>query len=92
MKEIDPFSTRYLCDILRDMRSAYETRNFSYLLGLIEELQYRAYRMENKIEQINDIKTLENQRVNLKREIKELREEKKKLKIEQNKELDRWED
>jgi hypothetical protein len=92
MKEIDPFSTRYLCDILRDMRSAYETRNFSYLLGLIEELQYRAYRMENKIEQIDDIKTLENQRVNLKREIKELREEKKKLKIEQNKELDRWED
>jgi hypothetical protein len=37
---------RYLCDVLDEMRKCYETRNFSYLLGLIEEAQTMGERME----------------------------------------------
>jgi hypothetical protein len=78
-KELGVYSTRYLCDILHDMRKCYETRNFSYLPGLIEEAQYRAYRMENKLEVIDDIRNNERRRIELKEEIKELRNKKKEL-------------
>lgn len=38
--------TRYLCDVLEEMRKCFKTRNFSGLLGLIEEAQTLANRME----------------------------------------------
>jgi 50S ribosomal subunit-associated GTPase HflX len=78
-------SDRFLCDILRNMRQAYETRNFSYLPGLIEEAQYRAERMENAIEKIGGwggVQEMEEKRISLKTEIKELEAELKKLKQE----------
>lgn len=78
--------TRYLCDILADMRKAYETRNFSYLLGMIEELQYRANRMESRIEDISSVESLEIQRLALRAEIKELKAERRKLKAEKGEE------
>jgi cell shape-determining protein MreC len=37
---------RLLCDVLQEMRKSYETRNFSYLSGLIEEAQSLGNRME----------------------------------------------
>jgi predicted nuclease with TOPRIM domain len=37
---------RTLCDVLAEMRTCYETRNFSYFLGLIEEAQHMGNRME----------------------------------------------
>ena len=37
---------RYLCDVLDEMRTCYKTRNFSYLMGLIEEAQTMGERME----------------------------------------------
>ena len=37
---------RYLCDVLEEMRKCFKTRNFSHLLGLIEESQTLANRME----------------------------------------------
>jgi len=37
---------RYLCDVLEEMRQAYNTRNFGGLLGLIEEAQSLGNRME----------------------------------------------
>lgn len=92
MKEqMHPYSTRYLCDILKDMRAAHDTRNFSYLLGLIEELQYRAYRMENRISQMDDIETMERKRINLKIEIENLKKEKLELKKEANQQVSEWE-
>lgn len=39
-------ANRYLCDVLDEMRKCYKTRNFSHLLGLIEEAQTLANRME----------------------------------------------
>jgi len=76
------YSTRYLCDILTDMRKMHETHNYSYMSGLIEELQYRANRMEKAIEDLNDIKYQENRRTELKAEIKVLRAKKRELKTE----------
>lgn len=94
MDELGPHSTRFLCDILKDMRSAYDTRNFSYLPGLIEEMQYRAYRMEERLDTINNMETMERNRTRLKKEIAELREERRKLREETGKETneDRWYD
>lgn len=40
---------RYICDVLEEMRKCHETRNFSYLLGLIEEAQTMANRMESSL-------------------------------------------
>jgi len=71
----EPTMNRTLCDVLRDMRTAYETRNFSYLLGLIEEAQMMGNRMEAKLYTIKDFGWLE-------KEIKQLKAEKKKLKDE----------
>jgi len=38
--------TRYLCDVLEEMRKLHKTRNYSPLLGLVEEVQTLANRME----------------------------------------------
>ena len=40
---------RFLCDVLEEMRACYKTRNFSYLLGLIEEAQTLGERMESAL-------------------------------------------
>ena len=65
-------STRTMCSILDDMRDCLKTHNFSYLPSLIGEAQYRANRMENRIEMISDIEYAEKRRISLKKEIKEL--------------------
>lgn len=67
---------RTLCDVLQEMRKAYETRNFSYLLGLIEEAQSMGSRMEGALEAQNNIQELEEIRSILKKQIKELKKEK----------------
>jgi hypothetical protein len=53
------------------MRKAHETRNFSYLLGMIEEAQNMANRMEAALEDKND---LEHYRREKKKAIEELKE------------------
>jgi len=73
------YSTRDLCSILEDMRAMHKTHNYSYMEGLIEELQYRASRMESAIEDVDNIKRNEERRVKLKAEIKVLRAEKEAL-------------
>lgn len=40
---------RYLCTVLEEMRTCHKTRNFSYLIGLIEEAQVLAERMESAL-------------------------------------------
>jgi len=73
--ELVPVNTRYLCDIIEDLRKTYETRNFSYLPGIIEELQYRANRMENYIEIGRELTRMEDRRRTLKEEVKKLEKE-----------------
>ena len=45
---------RTLCCVLEEMRTATKTLNFSYLLGLIEEVQTYANRMECKLTDVAD--------------------------------------
>ena len=63
---------RYLCDVLYEMRACTKTSNFSYLIGLIEEAQTLANRMEVRIYEMKDFK-------NLHEEIRALKKKKKKL-------------
>jgi len=70
---------RTLCDVLSEMRKCYKTRNFSSILGLIEEAQSMGNRMEAAIGDKNGIKDMNEKWHKLKKEIKELRKEKEKL-------------
>lgn len=54
---------RTLCDVLEEMRKCYETRNFGYLPGLIEEAQSMGNRMEAKL---GDLESLEEVRTTAK--------------------------
>lgn len=71
---------RTLCAVLEAMRKCYETRNFSYLPGLIEEGQMMANRMESSLYDKEDVETYGQQASVLRKEVKELRREKAELK------------
>ena len=71
------YLNRTICGVFEEMRSCNETKNYSYLLGLVEEAQSMANKMESKIDLINDFeelkdkyKELEEQKNELKKEIK----------------------
>jgi len=76
-------SNRYICDSLNEMRSCWKTRNFAPILGLIEDVQSLANRMESALEDQSDVLRFREMRGGLKDEIIELIREKNKL----NKEL-----
>ena len=65
-------TNRLICDVLGEMRDCVKTLNFSYLLGLIEEVQSLGNRMEAKLYDIKDFERLHE-------EIKVLKKKKKKL-------------
>ena len=65
-------ANRYLCDVLSEMRKCVKTLNFSYLSGLIEEVQTLGSRMESKLFDIKDFDRLHE-------EIRDLKKKKKKL-------------
>jgi len=46
---------RYVCEVLEEMRKTAETGNYSYLPGLIEEVQVLANRMEASLGEKKDI-------------------------------------
>ena len=79
IEDLEEVGTRLMCDVLSDMRQANKSRNYSYLKGLIEEAQYRANRMEDRIYSRNEVERLEKERIKLKSEIKKLRAEKEEL-------------
>lgn len=67
---------RTLCDVLKEIRTCHETRNYSYLLSLVEEAQSMGNRMEaslydkydyNRLR--TDIKKLKNKKKKLEKEI-----------------------
>jgi len=70
---------RYVCDVLDEMRKCYETRNFSSLLGLIEEAQTLVNRMEAGLRDYKDAGYNEDRIADIKKELKELKKEKRKL-------------
>ena len=74
------YPNRTMCDVLREMRDCYKSRNFAYLLGLIEEAQSMGNRMEAGLEDQRDLEELREEKSKLKKEIFQLRKEKKELK------------
>ena len=40
------YLSRTICDVLKEIRTCHETRNYSYLMGLVEEAQSMSLRME----------------------------------------------
>ena len=63
---------RYICSVLDEMRDCVKTLNFSYLLGLIEEAQTLASRMEARLYEMKDFEHLHE-------DIKDLKKKKKAL-------------
>lgn len=81
--------SRYLCDVLEEMRKAVATQNYSYMLGLIEEAQSLGSRMEAGLMDLGTLERLRTERKELEKEIKVLKKKKskkeKKLGIESKK-------
>ena len=69
------YIARTVCDVLHEIRKCDETKNYSYLLGLVEEIQTMVNRMEAKLSTIKDYEEL-------KKNYKELEIRKDKLKEE----------
>lgn len=67
---------RTICDVLREMRECTKTQNYSYLLGLIEEAQTMANRMEAALWDQNDIEYARKQHKKLKKEIEQMERQK----------------
>lgn len=70
---------RTICDVLEEMRKCFESRNFASLLGLIEEAQSMANRMESGLQDKNDLKEMNEEWHKKKKELKELRKQVKEL-------------
>lgn len=64
------YLNRTICNVLDEMRELDKTKNYSGLLGLIEEAQSMANRMEAKL---RDVKDLEYVRESIKEEEKKLK-------------------
>lgn len=68
------FGRRYICSVLEDMRTCVKTHNFSMLESLIEEVQVSASRMEAALQDRPEYH--ERNRMNIKKEIRELKKQK----------------
>lgn len=70
------YLSRTLCDVLEEMRKCNETRNYSYLPGLISEAQSMANKMEAGLGDKSDLVRMKEDWSELKKQIKELQKEK----------------
>lgn len=73
---INPMPNRLVCTVLDEMRKCNETRNYSYLLGLIEEVQTLVNRMESALYDQSDLEYARKKLKELEKDI-ELLEKKK---------------
>lgn len=79
VREFGYMPSRYMCDVLDDMRKMYKTRNFSGLLGSIEQLQVMAYRMEAALGDKRTLEEYTDDAAEVGRKIKDARRELRKL-------------
>lgn len=70
---------RTVCSVLEEMRTCFETHNYSYLPSLIEEIQTLVNRMEAALWDQKDFKYEKDRYQRLKEEVKKLKETKKEL-------------
>lgn len=69
---------RTLCDVLQEMRKCSNTGNFSYLPGLVEEMQMLGNRMEAGLWDQKDLETLREDINEAKEKLKKIQKEIKK--------------
>ena len=67
------FPNRTLCSILDELRTCFETRNFSYMISLIEEAQSAGNRMEASLLDKSDLDYARKELRKIKNEIKTLK-------------------
>ena len=72
-KEID-MPNRLVCNVLEEMRNCSKTKNYSYLNGLIEEVQVLVNRMESKLMDQKDLDELNEEIREGKVELKRLKQ------------------
>ena len=70
---------RYVCDVLEEMRKCNECRNYSYLPGLIEEVQTLVNRMEAALGEKSDLESWHKKAKKEKKEYKRLLKKTNKL-------------
>jgi len=73
------YPNRTLCDVLDEMRNCNKTHNYSYLPGLIEELQVMGNRMEASLYDLQDLEILKEEYEDLKKKVAELKVKRNKL-------------
>lgn len=73
------YPNRTVCSVIEEARKCHETRNYSYLPGILEELQNLANRMEAALEDIDDLEYAREQTKKLQKELNELEDRKEKL-------------
>lgn len=69
------YPNQTICSVLSAIRKCHETRNYSYLLGLVENAQYLADKMEAALNDKADVREWTIKRDQLKREIRTLKAE-----------------
>jgi len=80
---------RTLCGVLEEMREAHKTRNYSYLLGLIEEAQSIGNRMEANLYDKSDLESVQKRVKNLRKQRDALKDEINTLKAEKGEDPER---
>lgn len=63
---------RTVCEVLEEIRSCDKTKNYSPLLGLVEEVQSLVNRMEASLRDVNDLEHLADEKRKLKKKLKKL--------------------
>ena len=76
------YLNRTLCDVLEDMRKCDLTKNYSPMLGLIEEAQIMGNKMEAGLNDKRDVKHYKDKLKKLQKEYKKLYAKKEALKEE----------
>ena len=76
------YLNRTLCDVLEDMRKCDLTKNYSPMLGLIEEAQIMGNKMEAGLHDKRDFKHYKDKLKKLQKEYKKLYAKKEALKEE----------
>jgi hypothetical protein len=71
---------RTICSVFEEMRKLNKARNYSSLLGLIEEAQSMANRMESALYDRHDLKRAREEYKEIRKEIEKLEEKKRELK------------
>lgn len=67
---------RTICDMLAEIRKCHETHNYSYLLGLVEEIQTAANKMEAALWDQKEFTYMQERYRKLKKEVRKMEKEK----------------